>query len=92
VAIHEAPCCHKPVDVPENVEDIKGTLVICPHCGAALSYHEAALHLHEARIEGSLASLLNMLQDMQAHPERYLEEDSGAPDYGRAVCPAQGVH
>lgn len=92
MAIHEAPCCHKPVDVPENVEDLKGTLVICPHCGAALTYQEEALHLHEARIEGSLAGLLSMLQDMQAHPEKYLEEDGDTQGLGRAVCPAPGVH
>jgi hypothetical protein len=92
MALHIAPCCQNPVDVPVDLASLEQTLVVCPHCGAGLSFAHAALHLKLTEIDGDMARLLALLQDMQAQPEAYLpDEESGAPT-GRGKLAAPGVH
>jgi hypothetical protein len=91
-----APCCHRDVDVPVNAAALEESLLICPHCGAALTFRENSLRIAETQIDGSLARLLSFLQDMQSSPEKYLpdvrvEEEAAGPRL-RGTPAAPGVH
>jgi hypothetical protein len=92
MALHIAPCCHNPVDVPVDLASLGQTLVICPHCGAGLSFAHSALHLNLTEIEGDMARLLALLQDIQAQPENYLPEEGVSASTGRGKVAAPGVH
>ena len=88
MTVYFAPCCHHPVDLPVEQACIAETIVVCPHCGAALSFAGDALELSETTFEGDFAELLAMLQDIQAHPGKYQGDESP----GRALVEAPGVH
>jgi hypothetical protein len=92
VAYHIAPCCHKVVDVPVELATLDQTIVICPHCGAALNFSDEALHIRDAVMEGQLARLLAMLQGMQANPGKYLPDDEPDTSTARGLEAAPGVH
>jgi hypothetical protein len=92
MALHIAPCCQNPVDVPVELASLEQTLVICPHCGAGLSFAHSALHLKLTEIDGDMARLLALLQDMQAQPGNYLPDEEHTSPTGRGKLPAPGVH
>ena len=92
MALYPAPCCHRPVDVPVDAVALDESLLLCPHCGAALAFRKSELRIEEPQIGGSLAGLLALLQDMQACPENYLPPEGDELAAGRGTPAAPGVH